>query len=409
VIELALGGKQRFRYRHGDINLIGNTDRGSPVVVSDYSLNNSPPVHFYVEPEPRPGQRSGLGTRTPGVIRLSDRPGWFNIEIPVHSPYLREGLNDIEIRVQRAGRRLEILNAQFNWDSRPVLLPLQLDDLSACSSIQEVGQVVDGVFEIDRDRNVIRTVEPIGADVLLLLGSPFGSQEATYDVRFGALEGMFFGLSDFFVGHEPLAPELGIKPGYSTAGLATVSPGRWAEAWLARGALLDEVDPRWTLCSPRPVRVPVRAATVYRVRHQVLFAEGVNLVRFRIWPKGEPEPARWMCEEHDADLAPHLPRHTTGSFGLFQYGGRPTEWSNIELRALEVTASDRASLRKKKRAMRPRLRAARRRAGVERKVIVLARKLKRLGASVHKGAAALSGGALLGGVLEIGSALAGAY
>jgi hypothetical protein len=125
------------------------------------------------------------------------------------------------------------------------------------------------------------------------------------------------------------------------------------------------------------VRAPVRPGAVHRVRHQVLFAEDMNLVRFKIWPKGEREPERWLCEEHDADLAPDLPRHTSGSFGLFQYGGQPTEWSNIRVSSLELTAKDRAMLTRKKSAIRKRLRTARRRARVERRAIHLAGRVKR--------------------------------
>ena len=84
------------------------------------------------------------------------------------------------------------------------------------------------------------------------------------------------------------------------------------------------------------------------------------------------------------------PATASGSFGLLQYGGRPTEWSKIHLRALEVTASDRASIRKKKKGHAAE--ASCREEGEpasSARWIVLARKLKRLGASAHKSATAL--------------------
>ena len=61
VIQLALGPKQRFRYRHGDINLIGNTDRGSRVVVSEYSVNGEPPVHSLSGRRASPSRDAGRG------------------------------------------------------------------------------------------------------------------------------------------------------------------------------------------------------------------------------------------------------------------------------------------------------------------------------------------------------------
>ena len=345
MIELFYGTRQRFRYRHGDVNLLGRTHLGPPVVRSHYVLNGGPPRPFYVEPEPPGGGSSRpLGTRSPSIIRLSDRPGHFNVEIPVDSPELAVGANDVELSIRHEGEETEVLRAGFDWDDRPLPAALSLD-VSNGAVLQDVAQVVDGRFELGPG-GVIRTVEPVGADVLLLIGSPHGSQEATYDVRFGGKEGTFVGLSDFFVAHHELDPGLGIKPGYSSAGLATIRPGRWAEAWLLHGALLEgkDWDWPWTLSRIRPLLRRIRPGIPYRVRHQVLFAEGVNLVRFRIWRKGTPEPRTWTCEEHDADLDDGLERHREGSFGLCQYGGRPTEWSNIRLRPLEVDEETRRRL-----------------------------------------------------------------
>jgi hypothetical protein len=378
MIELFYGNRQRFRYRHRDVNLLGRTHLGTRVVRSHYALNGGPPTPFYVEPEPPGGGSSRpLGTRSPSIIRLSDRPGHFNIEIPTDAAQLIVGQNDIEIAIQHEGEETEALRAVFDWDERPLPADLTVD-LSGDAAIQDVAQVVDGRFELGAD-GVIRSVEPIGADVLLLIGSPHGSQEATYDVRFGANEGMFIGLSDFFVAHLELDPELGIKPGYSSAGLATIRPSRWAEAWLLHGALLEGKDWRWpwALSRIRPLLQRIRPGIVYRVRHQVLFAEGVNLVRFRIWRKGAPEPRSWTCEEHDADLADTFTRHSEGSFGLCQYGGRPTEWSNIRLRPLDVDEETRRRLAAARSPLRRRARSVRRHARFDYRAFEASRRLRR--------------------------------
>lgn len=357
MIELYYGNHQRFRYRHRDLNLLGRTHVRPPVVRAHYVLNGGRPTPFYVEPE----------RESRSIVRLVDRAGDFNIEIPTGSAELAVGRNVVEIAVQHEGEEPEALSATFEWDDRPLPPDLSVD-LTDGAAIQDVAQVVDGRFEIGRG-GVVRPVEPVGADALLLLGSPHGSQEATYDVRFGGNEGTFIGLSDFFVAHEELDPDLGIKPGYSSAGLATIRPSRWAEAWLAHGALLEEQnwDWPWTLSRIRPLAKRIRPGVTYRVRHQIVFAENVNLVRFRIWRETEPEPRSWTCEEDDADLDPGRTRHTRGSFGLFQYGGRPTEWSNIRVRPLAVDGPTRRRLALARSPAGRRLRALRRGAALGRR------------------------------------------
>ncbi|MGD1921290.1 MAG: hypothetical protein ACFCAD_21810, partial [Pleurocapsa sp.] len=185
MIQLLHGNRQQFRWRHSDINIIGKADAKLPVLASTYRLNHGSPVHFYIEPKPKQElPKYPWRTRTPSVLRLRGLPGYFNIEIPIDSPALREGWNKIGIQIKNRQGKVEILNAEFHWDSQPLSLPLNLHDLSSYNSIQEIGQVVNGNFEIARENNVIRSLKPVGSDILLLLGSPYGSHYATYDVRF---------------------------------------------------------------------------------------------------------------------------------------------------------------------------------------------------------------------------------
>jgi hypothetical protein len=168
------------------------------------------------------------------------------------------------------------------------------------------------------------------------LGGPHRSQEATYNVEFSSpLSGVFLGLSDFFVRHDEQEPDLGIKPGYSTAGLATLRPKGVAECWAAMGDSTRDMPWSWVEKTP-PRTLSVAAGVVYRVCHQVIFDGDTVLSRFRIWPADRAEPSRWLCTVHTAELPMHLPRPTAASFGLFQYHGTPTRWSNIRLRPIEA-------------------------------------------------------------------------
>jgi hypothetical protein len=339
VIQLAYGKQQRFRLHHGDINLIGRTDARLPQHHSNYRLNNGDSVHFYIEPEESPADppRFPYGMRTPGCHRLRRQPGWFNLEIPIESPRLQPGWNSVDIEVAGSDGGLHQLGSRFFWSPEPPALPLDLTDLGRFNSIQDIGQAVNGLFVLDRAGNAIRSANPVGADMLLLLGPPGLSQEATYCVRFGPQRGIWLCLSDFFAGHVPQDPGLGIKPGYCTNGLATMDRHGSCQAWIAWGDNLMDNDNAWGVHTrPGLARVPVQTGLKYRVRHQVVLRESLNICRFRVWPAGSPEPERWLCAVNTARVPPQLPRNPAASFGLFQYFGSPAEWSDIRIRSLDA-------------------------------------------------------------------------
>jgi len=326
-IQLTCGAHQKFRYRHRDINVVGTTTIPQPVRSSGYRLNDAAPVGFYVK---------GTNAKRDRISRNRlQSAGDFNIEIPISSLSLATGRNELTIHMTDSDGQSHEATMTFDWDPTPRPLPIDLSDLSKARNVQEIGQVVNGVFQVDAERNVIRTRSPVAKDALLLLGSPHGSQEATYGVRFPKLGGTFLGLSDFFAGHEPAVPVIGIKPGWSSAGLATIrpDPDKAAQVWLAWGDLLDRPE-KWVVKTDPPRPFPVDLGGEYRVRHQVLFEDGVNRCRFRIWPAGETEPDAWLCEEDDSAVPPDKPRFRAASFGLFQYGGEPTEWFDIRVDSL---------------------------------------------------------------------------
>ena len=339
MIEIFFGEHQRFRYRHGDINILGRVPVEVTPATAEFRLNGGDPFNLYIEPVVESGRgKYAWGTNSPSVFRLQNRPGWFNLEIDVDSPYLIDGLNEVEIRVRNRDGGIETKTVKFSWDPSPLTLPLRIKNLRDTNSIQDIGQAVNGLFELDRKSNAIRSVAPVGADVLLLLGSPEGSQEATYEVRFTTdrRTGVYIGLSDFFVGHSEQAPGLGIKPGYSTAGLATISPRGWGQLWIASGDCLTNVEGTWLMRSPYPSRFVVFPDRPYRIRHQVFMTEQMNAARFRIWSADASEPDDWLCTLDSRRLDPGFSRLGAGSFGLFQFGGQPTTWSDIEVKKLDA-------------------------------------------------------------------------
>jgi len=144
-------------------------------------------------------------------------------------------------------------------------------------------------------------------------------------------------LSDFFARHEEQSPGLGIKPGYCTSGLGTISPAGEAKLWMAVGDCLTDKDWAWVIHTEDPSHFLIQSGTIYRVRHQVIIHNGVNWSRYKIWKKDDDEPHDWLCDMDNAYIKSNLPRINKASFGLFQFGGNPTSWSNISVQRLELT------------------------------------------------------------------------
>lgn len=332
---LPYGTRQLFRYRTRDLNFVGRVENARfPVRSAWYSLNRGERVPFYVESIADPGiDWTFMYKDSPAVNRLKDI-GDFNVEVPVADSGLRAGDNIIGLTVLDADGFEASVDISFSWDPSPIPDHLDLSDLSGFSTIQEVGQVVNGAFDLDRTMNLIRSRAPVYPDALFVVGGLHGSQEATYGVRFTSLSGVkWLGPSDFFVGHEGPEPPLGIKPGWSSAGMANIDP-RWAaRCFIAFG---DHVgtNREWVVQTCPPKRAVVRPEVQYRVRHQVRFDDGVNSVRFRIWPEGDTEPESWLCDEDDRLVPVDKPRFSRASFSLFQHSGMPIEWSDIRVQPL---------------------------------------------------------------------------
>ena len=341
TIRLTYGSQQQFRHRHHDITVLGRVlDASFPVRAAHYVLNGSASQSFYVEQEPDLNVDWIRGYKqSPGELRCRDQ-GDFCIEIPATRGDLASGENLLSVTVEDDAGTLHTTDMVFAWTPRPVPLPLDLRDLSPFRSVQEIGQAVNGAFDLDPEANVIRSRGPVAPDALLLLGSPHGSQEATFRVRFTETAGAkWLGLSDFFAGLTEGEPRRGIKVGWCSAGMAALSPtdgGRAFQAWGDHSGDRRE----WAVATNPAAPFEVRRDRAYRVRHQFCHHDGIGRVRYRIWPAGTPEPDDWLCVEEDREVPPDLPRNRLGSFGLFQHMGHPIEWSDILVRRYDPADDD---------------------------------------------------------------------
>lgn len=329
-IEFTFGGRQVFRNRTYDLNVVGRiVDAEFPLVRSEWSLNQGSDTYLYIEAVPDPGiDWTYQYKESPSVNRLRDL-GDFNIEIPTSSPELRPGNNELELRVTDSSGQSVTADLTFSYDSEPLPTALDCTDVGLYGHIQEFGQVINGAFDLDPDQNLIRNRAPVYVDSFLVVGSLHRSQRATYDVRFTDFTKVkWLGPSDFFAGHAGPEPPIGIKPGWSSAGLVALSPRNEARMFLAYG---DHVgtDREWVVQTMPYVRFfPVRQVW-YHVIHEVRFKDNVNSARFKIWHRGSAEPKKWLLSESDTAISGDMPRHTRASFGLFQHSGMPNEWANI--------------------------------------------------------------------------------
>ncbi len=341
TIALDYGDRQAFRYRAADITIRGKVeDAAFPVSDSRFSLNQGPWRALYVEAQiDRDTDWLNGYKDTPAELRCRDQ-GEFCVEFSAHDPELRAGENTIAIEAVDAHGTCHRRVMAYDWDPTPPSLPLDLRDLTISRSVQEIGQAVNGVFDLDPIRNVIRSRAPVAPDALFVIGPLAQSQEATYAVRFLETQGAkWLGCSDFFAGLTEGMPGRGIKVGWISAGMAAMSPRDGARSFLAWGD--HSGDPReWAIATNPATPFPIERNRLYRVRHQTaLEPEGMR-VRWRIWPAETAEPGYWLCEEDTGALPVDLPRPKAASFGLFQHMGCSIEWSQIELREMKFPPTD---------------------------------------------------------------------
>jgi hypothetical protein len=256
-----------------------------PIVAAGVKLNGGASRPFYVEQDPDDGVDWVHGYKaTPAELRCREQ-GEFCVEIDAVDPELRVGQNDLEIRVRDAAGRTETKSFRFQWDPEPLPLPLDLRDLRRFAHIQEIGQIVNGAFDLDRDMNLIRSRSPVAPDALLVLGSPHAGQEATYAIRFPDMSGAkWLGCSDFFAGMTEGVPWRGIRVGWCSAGMAAFSPNDGARSFIAWGD--HSRDPReWAIATNPAKSIAIQKGQLYRVRHQIALAHGLHRVRWRNGPR----------------------------------------------------------------------------------------------------------------------------
>lgn len=263
------------------VNLLGNVSDPDGVSSLTYALNDGLPQPLTIGP-----------TNT----RVAE-PGDFNADIPASD--LDEGSNTVFLTAKDVlgNTSVELVNVEFESDF-VWPLPYSITDWSSVSDVQDVAQVVDGLWAIEGGE--IRSLQA-QYDRLVAIGD---LQWTDYEVEvpitlhdFNA-EGFSFpsnrpgvGLVLRWVGHSDAGsqqPEQGIDP------LGAIGLYR-----LSEGGPPDRLE-MWTNESPtspgKSFTLEFGVPYVFKMRVETVSGLG-PLYSLKVWPEGSPEPADWDLQE----------------------------------------------------------------------------------------------------------------
>jgi hypothetical protein len=270
------------------VNILGNVSDADGVASLTYSLNSGP-----VKP-------LNMG---PDVYRLAE-PGDFNIDIPTAD--LLDGINSLFITAVDSldNTSVEIVTIDFASDN---VWPLPYTvDWSTVSNIQDVAQVVDGLWAIES--GLLRPLQ-LYYDRLVAIGDiAWGEYEVTVPITiYGFDPGGFnppsnrpaVGLLLRWLGHTDAGnhqPERGIDP-LGAAGLYRISedgPPYGLSMWTNESPTTPSVI--------RTLDFGVRY--IWKMRVEDIAGLG-PLYSLKVWEDGEPEPPAWDLQEQQelTDLA----------------------------------------------------------------------------------------------------------
>lgn len=258
------------------VNILGNATDPDGIASVTYSLNGGPDISLTVGAD---------------QIRLQD-DGDFNIEFSFDD--LNVGTNTVSVTatdslgyqstdvvtVDYAGGAFQPLDYSIDW--------------SSVASIQEVAQVVDGLWTVDGD--TVRTLQ-FGYDRLVAIGDVlWDDYEVTVPITVNELDprcdqvwcaggGPLVGVLTRWLGHNFTGgtPNAGWFPMGALGAYKWTSSGSWMEIYRGQDGLVIEQDSSVTM----PLGVP----HMFKMRAETL--PGSHRYSIKIWPQSDPEPAAW--------------------------------------------------------------------------------------------------------------------
>ncbi len=258
------------------VNILGNASDPDGIDSVTYSLNGGPDISLTVGSD---------------QIRLQDT-GDFNVEFSFDD--LNVGANTVSVTatdslgyqsteavtVDYAGGAFQPLDYSIDW--------------SSVANIQDVAQVVDGLWALDGD--TVRTLQ-FGYDRLVAIGDVlWDDYEVTVPITVNELDprcaqvwcaggGPIVGVLTRWLGHNFTGgtPNAGWFPMGALGAYKWTNSGSFMEIYRGQDGLVVEQDTSVTM----PLGVP----HMFKVRSETL--PGSNRYSFKIWPQSDPEPAAW--------------------------------------------------------------------------------------------------------------------
>lgn len=307
------------------INVLGNVTDPDGIAWLTYSLNGQPAVPLSMGPS---------GGRL-------DELGDFNADISFSD--LVVGPNTVLLTAEDnvGNQSTELVTINYPGETH-----LALDysvDWSVVANIQDVSQIVDGLWSLEADK--VRPLE-IGFDRLIAVGDvQWQDYEVTVPVTAHALDpicavqwcpggGAFLGVGVRWQGHYPDADQpytkwfpLGSLGGVKWNGTGTTS---WMELFRGSDGVIIEEDTH--------VSLPLEVPHMFRLRAKTTATE--HHYEIKLWPLAEAEPAEWnfTIDEQLSEISSGsvllVAHHIDASFGeviVTQLDNTPPVMSDLDI------------------------------------------------------------------------------
>lgn len=302
LVNVWYGDLQRF----GDIgttqpfvNVLGNVLDADGVASLSYTLNGGPSIPLSLGPDEQ---------------RLAD-PGDFNVDIPNTS--LQEGTNTVTITATDNVGDFTDKTIVVNHQSGNTWPDAYSIDWSTASEIEEVAQVVDGLWQIEGD--ALRTIQ-VDYDRLVAIGdATWEDYEAVVPITLHGFDPEGFGPFSNRPGVGLLMRWRGhLPPGQPQKGFDLGAIGFYRIGETGTNRLEMWTDDSQT--SPALVR-DLAFEVTYVFKMQVETLATAHQYRLKVWEQGQPEPAGWdLVEDQPLSEAPSgslvlVAHHVDASFG----------------------------------------------------------------------------------------------
>jgi hypothetical protein len=270
------------------VNILGDVSDFYQVTSLTYSLNGGPRQNLWM------GENE---------VRLV-APGNFNVEIDYSS--LQAGPNNVRITAVDSLGGITTHDVTVNLVSGQTWLSNYTVDWGAASNIQNVAQIVDGLWQIQPD-GTVRTMQT-GYDRLIDIGdrTTWTNYVATAEITMNALDGCGFavGIVAGWQGHTtieygvPLPDQPRVGHPYPGAGAYTLGDGA---AGLQIGANTAS-NPEAVLArdtSGRTLQTGVKYIFKFQAQQNIT---GGSHYSFKVWSASGTEPANWDLQA-DGELS----------------------------------------------------------------------------------------------------------